>query len=378
MAGELKTIYNNQLISTSTADDTFTLNCNGKLMASDVTIQATDVDSLTVTYGGNTIATGSGTVTKILNCDGRYMSSDVGVAVTMASGPAIITVVGLGNSDPSTVTFTTTGTFNWNFAEVTVNGNVFIKIPTMYRKVEAVTNNQITSFSLSNTQVDSTYQPYPCFVNGNSVLPYVLIGKYCSSSTSVMNSVDATPATQTTENARTNARALGTGYQLYDWQFQKLFIDLALCRKEAVDFNSGQEEIDQYLGISHLSSNVWVDGIYHAASTLYACDDATKYVSSPSSVPTGYYNVVTSFPKSSGNITALWYNANHPFVNYPKTTSGATTYTTYYCDRVYYSPRNNHPFYTCVGSLGAMYGLWNIGSYTWTLSLPARLCYRPI
>lgn len=86
MAGELKVIYNNNLIHTSTADDTFTLNCNGKLMASDVTIQATDVDSLTVTYGGNTIATGSGTTTKILSCDGKVMSSNVGVAVTMASG----------------------------------------------------------------------------------------------------------------------------------------------------------------------------------------------------------------------------------------------------------------------------------------------------
>jgi len=88
MAGELKTIYNNQLIRTSTADDTFTLNCNGKVMASDVTIQATDVDSLTVTYGGNTIATGSGTVTKILNCDGYVATSDIGVAVTMSSAPS--------------------------------------------------------------------------------------------------------------------------------------------------------------------------------------------------------------------------------------------------------------------------------------------------
>lgn len=88
MAGELKTIYNNQLIRTSTADDTFTLACNGKVMASDVTIQATDVDSLTVTYGGNTIATGSGTVTKILNCDGRVATSDIGVAVTMNSAPS--------------------------------------------------------------------------------------------------------------------------------------------------------------------------------------------------------------------------------------------------------------------------------------------------
>ena len=88
MAGELKTIYNNQLIRTSTADDTFALNCNGKIMASDVTIQATDVDSLTVTYGGNTIATGSGTVTKILNCDGRVATSDIGVAVTMNSAPS--------------------------------------------------------------------------------------------------------------------------------------------------------------------------------------------------------------------------------------------------------------------------------------------------
>lgn len=101
---ELTITYNNNTIHTSTTDDTFTLQCNGKVMASDVTIQATDVDSLTVTYGGNTIASGSGTVTKTLSCNGKVMSSNVGVSVTMNSGGGITDLTGTAwyfNSSPS-------------------------------------------------------------------------------------------------------------------------------------------------------------------------------------------------------------------------------------------------------------------------------------
>ena len=131
---------------------------------------------------------------------------------------ASITVDGLGSENPSSVTFTEEGEFDWDFAEVTdANNNIFIQIPTMYRKINTITDAQITSFTLSDKKIDATYEPYPCFVDGANVLPYVLIGKYCCSSTSVANSVNANYATQTLQVGRTNARALGTGYQLYDW-----------------------------------------------------------------------------------------------------------------------------------------------------------------
>lgn len=379
--GGLTVTYNNNTIHTSTADDTFTLQCNGKLMATDITITANGVNSYSVSYNGSNIINAQ-TASKTIKCGGKVMASNLGFDVTMsAATPNTITVVGLGSSNPASVTFTTDGTFNWNFEEVTVNGNVFIRIPTMYRKVKTVLSSQITSFTLADAQVDSSYQPYPCFVNGNSILPYVLIGKYCSSSTSVMNSVNATAATQTLANARTNARALGTGYQLYDWQFQKLFVDLALCHKQNVNFNSGKT-INEYLGVAHLANSTLVDGVYHNGTTWYASDDPSKYVSNPSShPPTGYYALSYACPSTSGTareVKSLGYDANHPFINYPSSTTSSTNYNTYYCDSYSYSA-GSRLVSSYVGYASASCGLWycSTGS-SWTTTNRVRLCYKPL
>lgn len=85
--GQLTVTYNNTTIHTSSADDTFTLNCNGKVMATDVALDATNVDSLVVTYGGNTILSTSGTETRSLDCLGKYMSNNVGVDVVIGGTP---------------------------------------------------------------------------------------------------------------------------------------------------------------------------------------------------------------------------------------------------------------------------------------------------
>ena len=297
--------------------------------------------------------------------------------------PAILTVSGLGAEDPSTVTFTEEGaTFDWSFPEVTVNGNIFIKIPTMYRKVNTVVDNQITSFSLSKQKVDNDYQPYPCFLDsdGTTVLDYVLIGKYCSSSTSVMNSVNATAATQTLENGRTNARALSTGYQLYDWQIQKLFVDLALLKSKNVNFQDGSATISEYLGIAHLDQAVWIDGIYHNSSIWYSALNPANYVSNPSThPPVGYSALSYGAPTDSGyEVKALGYDSNNPFVNYPSAVVSNSNYNTYYCDGYYYDS-GSCPVYSRVGYASAGRGLWNwFGSDSWSSAYGVRLCYRPI
>ena len=310
-------------------------------------------------------------------------TANVVMAVTALEIPsvAILTVSGLGNSDPTTVTFTEEGIFDWNFTEETINGNVFIKIPTMYRKINTITNNRIASFSLSNTKVDNDYQPYPCFLDGDgtTVLPYVLIGKYCSSSTSVMNSVNASVAPQTLENGRTNARALGTGYQLYDWQIQKLFVDLAMMKAKTVNFQDGSARISEYLGISQINSSVWIDGIYHDSTVWYAALNPSNYVSNPSGVPTGYSALSYSTPISNdGEVTALGYDSNNPFVNYPSATALNSSFNTYYCDEYAYSS-GNCPVRSCVGAALANFGLWLCDvSNAWSDSYSVRLCYKPI
>ena len=298
---------------------------------------------------------------------------------------AILTVSGLGAEDPTTVTFTEEGAFDWNFPEVTVDGNVFIKIPTMYRKVNTVVDNQITSFSVSDTKVDNTYEPYPCFVDsdGTTVLDYVLIGKYLSSSTSVMNSVNATPATQTLAAGRTNARALGTGYQLYDWQIQKLFVDLALLKSKKVNFQDGSatisETISEYLGIAHLDQGIWIDGIYHDSSVWYSALNPANYVSSPSSSQTGYSALSYACPTTDfTEVKTLGYDSSNSFVNYPSDVVSNSSYNTYYCDGYWYSS-GSRPVYSSVGFAFASVGLWFCsGSYDWSDTVGVRLCYKPI
>ena len=293
---------------------------------------------------------------------------------------ASITVDGLGSENPSSVTFTEEGEFDWDFAEVTdANNNIFIQIPTMYRKINTITDAQITSFTLSDKKIDATYEPYPCFVDGANVLPYVLIGKYCCSSTSVANSVNANYATQTLQVGRTNARALGTGYQLYDWQFQKLFVDLAMCHKKNVNFNSGQT-INEYLGIAHLAYDIWVDGFYHNNETWYAALDPSDYVSNPGThPPTGYTTIGFTAPTSNSQcIKKLGYDANDPFFNQPSELTGATSYTVYYCDRYNYSA-GSLPVYSRVGFSDARYGLWYCyATNVWSYGFGVRLCKKPL
>lgn len=295
---------------------------------------------------------------------------------------AILTVTGLGNEDPTTAVFMEEGTFDWNFPEVTVDGNIFIKIPTMYRKVNTIVDNQITSFSLSDTKADNTYEPYPCFLDsdGTTVLDYVLIGKYCSSSTSVMNSVNAALATQTLAAGRTNARALGTGYQLYDWQIQKLFVDLALLKSKKVDFQNGSATISEYLGIAHMDQNVWVDGIYHNNAVWYAALNPSNYVSNPSThPPVGYSALSYGAPTdNSYEVKALGYDSNNPFVNYPSAVVSNSSYNTYYCDGYYYNS-GSLPVISNVGYAYAGFGLWDcIGNGGWSGTNGVRLCYKPI
>lgn len=354
--------------SGSTATLIFTADTDYEVRASGVTVTNATVVSVSKRTGMVVIGSATGNVTLAVVGEVPLLTAD------------ILTVSGLGNSDPSTVTFTTSGAeFDWTFPEVTdANNNVFIKIPTMYRKVETAVDSQITSFSISDQQADNTYEPYPCFVDGNSVLPYVLIGKYCCSSSFVANSVNATYATQTLSTGRKNARALGTGYQLYDWQLQKLFVDLALMKSQKVNFQVGSTTISEYLGIAHLENAIWIDGICQNSGTWYACNDPTKYASNPSSSQDGYSSLSYGAPTASNEIKALGYDSNNPFVNFPSAVVSNSRMDTYYCDRYYYSS-GIRPVASDVGKASVHRGLWCCAAtYDWSYPLGVRLCYRPI
>lgn len=288
-------------------------------------------------------------------------------------------VSGLGNQDPSSVVFTRDADFPTSFEEVTFNGDKFIKIPTMYRKIDNVTDGQITAFTMATAQLDGSYEPYPCFVApDSSILPYVLIGKYCYSSTSAAGSTTSGSANVAIGTARTLAQTRGTGYQQYDWQIQKLFVDICLLVSQTVNFNSGVI-IQNYLGVYNLDQYPWVDGLATNSDTWLTANNPANYVDAPTSSTTGYTTLSYAQPTTtSQEVMKLGYDANNAFANFPSTTVTNTSWNTYYCDGYFYSS-GSHPVYSSVGFANAVGGLWHCStSSAWTFTRPARLCYRPI
>ena len=299
------------------------------------------------------------------------------------------TVSGLGSENPESVTFIKDNNFTaagLGVEEITVDGDVFIKIPTMYRKINTVVENQITSYTISNTKVDNTYEPYPVFIDedGVTVMPYVLIGKYWNTSTSsLISSTETTSAAyMVLADNRLLARNRGTGYQLYDWMFWKLWQDLEIVLAEKIDINAGTSFTYDSLGIYWATVPCWVDGISHNGGTLIVSSQPTKYTDEPTINTVGYYSIGYSLATTSNSeIKALGYDTNHPFVNMPNIVINNSNYNTYYCDGYFYNSSGSRPITTAVCSTGSPItrGAFFVGgSDKWNNGYPGRLCYRPV
>ena len=316
------------------------------------------------------------------SAESNTVSCTIAPAITAIS----CTVSGLGSSSPSSVVFTKDANFTKSglgIEDVTLNGNIFVKIPKLYRKVNTVSNGQITSFTIATAKVDNDYYPYPCFVdeNGNE-LDYVLIGKYFNKNSSGMNSVaSGSSVTQTLATARPYAQALGTGYQLYDWMMMRMWQDLIICIMETVDTNNGSGLSTDALGISWEDSGFWVDGVIKGTTEKWwICDKPTSYVSLSSTsggIPTNYVETDYSAPTSSNWITKLGYDSSKPFANFVADVSGGSQ-STFYCDYYWYSS-GSRPFLSFVGSADAYNGAFYVNvKHDWSDSYRVRLCYRPI
>lgn len=292
---------------------------------------------------------------------------------------------GYGSSNPTSVQYVKDASFPTSFETVVKDGDTFIKIPTMYRKINSTASGQITGFTLSTGKIDNTYEPYPCFLKEDgSLMPYILIGKYMSNSDTTCVSV-GTPGqssgrkAQTIGNGRQKARNRGTGYLIMDWQIQKLWQDLICTIMSTININTDSGTLTDAIGLEWENSGGWIDGI---ASLEYGnywtfSYKPSKYVDSPSATTDGYKQVNYSRPTLNGLITALGYDQNEPFVNYPKTVSG-NLYTTYYCDAYYYVS-GNHPVNSNVGSTDPKGGAFRCDvDFDWSRTYGVRLCYRPI
>ena len=360
---------------TATSSDTNVLTAS----VSGTTVTLTAIDTSTDTNETVTVTVAEGT--NYL----AYTATDVVADVAIASVAPLgytASVTGLGNEDPSTVVFTRDEDFPTSFEEVTSNGDVFVKIPTMYRKVDAVTDNQITAFTMATAQIDGDYKPYPCFVDENgSTLDYILIGKYWNTSSNSMNSTTETSSTSTKTigNARTQAQARGTGYQQFDWMMQRFWQDLIILLKQTVNTNAGTAWTYDDIGIYWGTAYGWVDGFAQNSTSIAVSYAPTKFADSATSATTGYTGVSYQLPTSTGReIQKLGYDANNPFVNYPSAVVSNSSYNTYYCDAYYYSS-GNHPLSSYVGYASANYGAFycsvNVG---WSDAFSVRLCYRPL
>lgn len=300
------------------------------------------------------------------------------------------TVQHLGSQDPGIVSFTVPGTnITKPWSETTFNGDVFIKINKMYKKVIEVADNQITTFSICNAKLDDSYKIYPCFLDeaGNE-LDYILIGKYMSKSDTTCNSVaDGSVVSQAILAGRTRARdrngltqpANGVGYQLMDWRIQRLWQDLIICAYGKININSGSGIQTDELGIYWGATGQWIDGFCHIDTSWVYSNSPSKYIDSPTASSDGY-SAISGYtaPTTSGQeISKLGYDEAAPFFNYPSETVPNSNYTTYYCDGYSYSS-GNHPVYCLVGSSDAGCGAFYCnGLNGWTNTYGVRLCYRP-
>lgn len=301
--------------------------------------------------------------------------------------PASCTVTGLGSSSPSSVSFTKSANFTkvgLGITEETMSGDTFIKIPTMYRKVNTVSSNQITSFTISTSQEDVDFLPYSCFLDENgNLLPYVLIGKYWNTSSSgCVSTTEGSPTNVTTAVGRGNATSKGTGYQIFDWQLQKLWQDLIICLKETVNINSGSDITYDEIGIYWGASYGWIDGVMGSNGNWKFCTAPTKYTSlsgTSDPIPADYVTAEYSRPGSSGKeISKLGYNSSYPFFIFTTATVDNSSFNTYYCDGYWYSP-GNHPVGSLVGGAYVDAGAFNCNTgSSWSDKYGVRLCYRPI
>lgn len=345
-------------------------------------------------------------------------------------------VSGLGNYSASSQLYKFVD-FPKKFEEVEDRyGNTFIKIPTMYRKImQQDSSGQITAFRIATTKLDEGYVPYSVFVEKGEgdeerILPYIYIGKYVSPNVSYLGGclsskpVDLDVPNSTTElsnidTMRVLSHGYGPGYSQFDWQFQKLFVDLALVIGQKVDFQNGANVIQNYLGIHNLNSPFWVDGVYgtvdNSTPTVQylweISDDPQKYdYNNVNYTRVGYYRPTWNwdFVDDTGSsqegrngfmsalIMSLGYDDAAPFFNYPSLVTkkpqsqGVERFNTYYCDEYFAKDWSwfdqthlrtyPHPVFCEIGRKNPKAGLWltDVAYFPKFQPVNGRLCFRPV
>ena len=266
-----------------------------------------------------------------------------------------------------------------DIVDVTVDGNVFVKIPKFYIKKEV--NGDTWEWYVSKEKKDNAYYLPECFKDesGNE-LDYVLIGKYDASlnGTKLESKSGSIPVVDQSLNTyrtyATNNNVNGvTGYQLLDIHaldvLQVLFYiefsdlnsqnimfgyansnntnqlnngttDIVVSTSGSTTNNSDGKSAMKYRGIENLWGNVWqlIDGLYvdNATNYIYVNKNPNTYSNYEVSL-NGYYKIGYSLVKNEGFISKMNYDVDNPFLQLPSELNG--TSTTKYGD--YYNSKNN-------------------------------------
>ncbi|MDD4028013.1 MAG: type II secretion system protein [Bacilli bacterium] len=311
--------------------------------------------------------------------DGEPVAAIYGVRFENSStGTRTDDAVGMTYSDPEasniiTSDFDTAEIYSEMTEETDSYGNVFIKIPKFYIKKQKLAA-QTWTYQISKVKVDDDYYLPACFVDeaSNTILPYILVGKYNASVDNesatypkLQSKTGTVPLVeQTISYFRTAARANGAGYQLLDihtWDaIQTLFyVEFATLDSQsimegntgptnAVKLNNGTADsipktgsptsntscnyAMKYRGIENLYGNIFqfVDGINIQNNVAYVSKDASTYASD---IFSGAYKRIGYTNKNAdGRVTEMGYDVNHPYVNLPTsiTESETSIYNDYY------------------------------------------------
>ena len=333
-------------------------------------------------------------------------------------------VSGLGNSSPTLTrtydnvgrtylinsaagTITTDFDTEFNFETVVQDGNTMIKIPKFYKRFDAITNNQITAFSICKEKIDNSFQIYPCFLTeSGQEIDYILISKgkatgTSSKATCVQGNYPLVNVTRA--QMRTAARANGTGWQQFDWMVLQLLRDLfcvvfattnaqSIFLGRTTGFSSaatvgGTWNIstpcgwnvstmqNRFFGIEDIFGNVndWCDGVAFDSSTIYT-------TTSPSLFSESTTNMIQSgiVPANNGYITKLSYINAQPFFNYASVATQGSN-DTHYCDFTYNASSPDTLFVGGYWNDTTLVGLWRLSGISTTTNsgFGGRLVYRP-
>ena len=284
---------------------------------------------------------------------------------------------GLGSSNYSDVSFNVEAEWPTSFEIIEDSyGNSFLRIPTIYRRVDEVVDNQITKVTYATAE-STGFEPLPAFVkNDSTIRSYILIGVYQFTSTSQASSVSGTRATLSIGVARSLAKALGSGYQIMDWKMMQVWQVLCLARAKTINYNSGSGYASE-MGMQHYNvGGWWIDGVCHNSQNCYIAYNPSKYTDNATDATDGYSKLSYSLPTNSGyEVQKLGYDANHPFANFPSAVVSNSSWNTYYCDGYYYSAISG-PVVWSPGNADADCGLFFFGAYRgWSGAFGARLCW---